>query len=1526
MKKHGFRSIFSLLLAVMMVCSMLPTAAFAEGDVEEQPVVEETYTVTYADGMGGAAFPEQKTDGLRYGDPTPAFAGAPALDGYTFTGWDQEIAGTVTQSVTYTARWQEVQQEAQSDVQPEADGNVATVRELVGKETLLLASHSSVPLTLRISSYGAPFKNGSTGEHNVNQYKWLQYISQSDVGSDNASGSAHAYFKGSNESGWQLWLEVKVGNYKYKAAQNAWVYNKDMSAATGDITYGLSFNTSGGTSTSIPISGAKDLPKPTTYTYVLNYDANGGTGAPSADSWSTTDAYHSFTVTSTVPTRAGYTFKGWKGKANDGSDTIYTGGMTCAVSQYGNDVVRNGNTWTRTLYAVWEENRPSAAWNEISKVLGTQVYVQCVSDAANHAKQGYELRYESSAVGRVSGGYACNVYVYANGKPGLTSYVEEYNTTYPNTNHVLDSDSDTGKRGFELRYDDGGDGWYIYKGDSVPIVFNVKCEAEEPSKPYKPGDDEVKNLLGDNAVQITCTNTQIGHDSKTFGLIDDTFIVYQSNNRCEVVINNFNPYVSAFDAAVSVPTRTHITDNSMAGQNKTKINLVWSDGRWTPADAPAKYHVLCTLQPAPSSPPTFDELVGILGAEAVKVVCTNAAAGHAGAAYALKEGTISNFSHSGGSNGHTYKFDINSAKYVTAYNETTGKTHTPGDAVASVTLVWQNGGWKVQSGTPVVFNVACDAQPEETYTVTYKDGADGTVFADDVHSGLKSGEATPPYKGGTPTRDGFTFQGWEPEVTQNVTGNATYTAKWKKDPAPPTESAVMDALRGAVKITCTTPNSGHDPKIYDLMSRFTPGTVQGDASTGYTYTISVDAGSYVWRYNDEREGTGVVHTLDDISPKPITLKWDDGAWVAETNLPINFDVKCKAGNPPVDIKKPTFDELKALLSVKVECTNGSATHEPKFNLYELKNKDEDSKFEIGEVNQSGDAPTCTVTIGSQPYVAAFDGTTGKAHNPADTTKTVDLVYNKETGKWALENENDAPVVFRVACTTEEPSKPYKPNAEDLLSVVIHCKSDVHNDGRYDLTDGIFTVGEVEGNEADGYTCKVTVEAAQYVNKYIGEMKVNHDIVGEGTKTVMLRYESALERWTVDSTVVTFDVECIPAPNISMLQVQVHCVTPNSSHMDEFYDLPEDTTLEYVDAYTRKITVQAAPYVEQYGNGHELADGESESKTITATWNGVKWVFDATSVTFYVKCETQPEVPGDITDEDLAKLKVVIHCTTDGSHTDRTYDLIAGTYRPDYSNDGGFTCYIAVLAAPYVNEYISDTGTNHELVDPQKSSKTITLRWNTETKAWAADSNSVTFDVKCTTQEGPAQKYTVTYTDGVDGVEIFKDQVYADLTAGTATPKFNGTPTRVGYFFAGWNPAVADTVTGNATYTATWKVDSNNNGKPDDEEERYTVTYLDGANGRAFASQVYPGLLSGTATPKFNGTPARSGYVFIGWSPVWSGTVTGNVTYTATWSTITGGLDKVPKTGDNGLTLALSALLLFSFCGAAACVISTKKRG
>ena len=79
----------------------------------------------------------------------------------------------------------------------------------------------------------------------------------------------------------------------------------------------------------------------------------------------------------------------------------------------------------------------------------------------------------------------------------------------------------------------------------------------------------------------------------------------------------------------------------------------------------------------------------------------------------------------------------------------------------------------------------------------------------------------------------------------------------------------------------------------------------------------------------------------------------------------------------------------------------------------------------------------------------------------------------------------------------------------------------------------------------------------------------------------------------------------------------------------------------------------------------------------------------------------------------------------------------------------------------------------------------------------------------------AVNYTVTYTDGVDGEEVFPDQVTSDIKYGAETPAFDGTPSREGYSFAGWDPTVAEKVTGDATYTATWTAD---------EDTAYTVEY------------------------------------------------------------------------------------------------------
>ncbi|MCM1441660.1 MAG: InlB B-repeat-containing protein, partial [Roseburia sp.] len=64
------------------------------------------------------------------------------------------------------------------------------------------------------------------------------------------------------------------------------------------------------------------------------------------------------------------------------------------------------------------------------------------------------------------------------------------------------------------------------------------------------------------------------------------------------------------------------------------------------------------------------------------------------------------------------------------------------------------------------------------------------------------------------------------------------------------------------------------------------------------------------------------------------------------------------------------------------------------------------------------------------------------------------------------------------------------------------------------------------------------------------------------------------------------------------------------------------------------------------------------------------------------------------------------------------------------------------------------------------------------------------------------------------------------------------------------------------------------------EALYTVTYdLDGGTVAEDVELVYDGLHAGDETPAI-ANPTKTGYTFKGWTPDWSETVTGDVTYTA----------------------------------------------
>ena len=133
----------------------------------------------------------------------------------------------------------------------------------------------------------------------------------------------------------------------YTVTQDAWNSNCFWTNADDRIIGAWDVDHTGGFATS---GGECDLTFVAT-TVTLTYDAQGGSGAPGNQ---TGNAASNVTVSTTAPTRDGYTFVKWNTAAN-GSGTDYAGGATYTLP----------NSGTATLYAQWTAdaaaNRQGAA-------------------------------------------------------------------------------------------------------------------------------------------------------------------------------------------------------------------------------------------------------------------------------------------------------------------------------------------------------------------------------------------------------------------------------------------------------------------------------------------------------------------------------------------------------------------------------------------------------------------------------------------------------------------------------------------------------------------------------------------------------------------------------------------------------------------------------------------------------------------------------------------------------------------------------------------------------------------------------------------------------------------------------------------------------------------------------------------------------------------------------------------------------------------------------------------------------------
>ena len=178
--------------------------------------------------------------------------------------------------------------------------------------------------------------------------RWDKYSVAGDVGSFYETLNPDAN-NGNASASWGPYSFKTGSGYRNCDTFATRTYNKSTSTQTISLTlstdYLFSTITDSGYKSIGEVSKTFTITIPKKTSYTISFNANGGSGAPSAQTkWHGT----ALTLSSTKPTRTGYTFKGWA-TSSSGSAAYCTGTNNASNTSY------TGNA-NATLYAAWQVN------------------------------------------------------------------------------------------------------------------------------------------------------------------------------------------------------------------------------------------------------------------------------------------------------------------------------------------------------------------------------------------------------------------------------------------------------------------------------------------------------------------------------------------------------------------------------------------------------------------------------------------------------------------------------------------------------------------------------------------------------------------------------------------------------------------------------------------------------------------------------------------------------------------------------------------------------------------------------------------------------------------------------------------------------------------------------------------------------------------------------------------------------------------------------------------------------------------
>lgn len=454
---------------------------------------------------------------------------------------------------------------------------------------------------------------------------------------------------------------------------------------------------------------------PVLLTFTLNYDANGGTGAPASQTYKATSEYeksHTFTISSQVPTRDGYTFLGW--------DTNKS--ATTASKQPGGTIVVTGTT---TLYAVWEEKAPVTPDDpkvgenfDFSKDI---VKVICETTDTHNDSYGLKNGYYSVSDKKqlANGKWQCKITI------DLDKYFALYNSEH--TGHTRDMNHPKATSIMTIYPT-----WYASTGkwssaesliDAAEIY--VKCEATQPEGP---GENDTPNMA--ELLTVECVTADAKHTPKSaqYDIVDKGTLTQATDTTWTYTVTlNRTTYINMFNGE----TKTAHTDK--APNDVITLTWNWENGKWTKGfdeNPVIKCECKTEIEP-PTDGPTDADVKAALGNLWVKCIngpktgsnCTPckwpAKLGYSGSDSLTKVSDTE------------YTVELGVDVFVNAYTKRAGEEH---GLMSAKTLTWvltfTEGKWVGAPKEADVDDVIQVAHRVPVHLVIYRNGDTSQAYAD----------------------------------------------------------------------------------------------------------------------------------------------------------------------------------------------------------------------------------------------------------------------------------------------------------------------------------------------------------------------------------------------------------------------------------------------------------------------------------------------------------------------------------------------------------------------------------------------------------------------------------------------------------------------------------------------------------------------------------------------------------------------------------------------------------------------------